>query len=254
MGRNPVLEALRAGRPINKVLLAEGIGRHSNIAEVVALAKTAGITVDWVDRRAIERLSPGMPSQGVAAIAAAKAYADLDEILQAARQRGEAPLLLLLDGIEDPQNLGAIVRSADGAGVHGVVIPERRAVGLTSAVARASAGAIEYVPIAREGNLSNAIARLKKEGVWVVGVDAAAERDYTLVDFKQPTAIVIGGEGKGVSRLVKERCDLLASIPMRGKVTSLNASVAAALVMYEAVRQRRPVAPAPDRGPRAGYR
>ena len=239
-GRNPVLEALRAGRPINKVLLAQGVGRPAAVTEILRLAKEARVIVERVDRRAVDRLSPGGRSQGVVALAAVKGYVDLERLLGIAGERGEPPLLVALDHIEDPHNLGAIIRTADAAGVHGVIIPQRRAAALTASVARASAGAVEYVPVARLGNLSNALARLAKDNVWTVGIDPGGQRDYTEVDYRQPTAIVIGAEGKGISRLVKERCDLLASIPMRGRVASLNASVAAALVMYEAARQRRP--------------
>ena len=233
-----MLEALRAGRPINKVLLAQGVGRPAAVVEILRLAKEAGVVVERVDRRAVDRLSPGGRSQGVVALTAVKDYVDLERLLEVARERDEPPLLVVLDHIEDPHNLGAIIRTADAAGVHGVIIPQRRAAALTEAVSRGSAGAVEYVPVARLGNLSNALARLATENVWTVGIDPSGERDYTEVDYREPTAIVIGAEGKGLSRLVKERCDLLASIPMRGRVASLNASVAAALVMYEAARQR----------------
>ena len=239
-GRNPVVEALRAGRPFNKVLLAQGVGRSAAVAEILRLAKKARVVVERVDRRAIDRLSPGGRSQGVVAIAAAKSYTALERLLGVARERGEPPLLVALDHIEDPHNLGAVIRTADAAGVHGVIIPQRRAAALTGSVARGSAGAVEYVPVARVVNLSNALERLAKDNVWTVGIDPGGQRDYTEVDYRQPTAIVIGAEGKGLSRLVKEHCDLLASIPMRGRVASLNASVAAALVMYEAARQRHP--------------
>lgn len=239
-GWNPVLEALRAGRPISKVMIAQDVGRHSGVAEVLGRAEEAGIVIERVERRVIDRLSPTKMSQGVLAMTAAKAYANLDGILAAAQKKGEAPLLVLLDGIVDPQNLGAVIRTAEAAGVHGLVIPERRAVGLTAAVARASAGAVEYLPVARVTNMANTITRLGQDNVWSVGIDPAATQDYTSVDYRQPTALVIGAEGKGISRLIKERCDLLVSIPMRGRVASLNASVAAALVMYEALRQRHP--------------
>jgi len=237
-GRNPVLEALRAGRPINKVLLARGTGRPAAVEEILRLAKDAMVVVERVDRRAVDRLSPDGRSQGVVALAAVKGYADLEQLLAVARERGEPPLLVALDHIEDPHNLGAIIRTADAAGIHGIIIPQRRAAALTGSVARASAGAVEYVTVARLGNLSNALASLAKEDVWTVGVDPSGQRDYTEIDYRQPTAIVIGAEGKGLSRIIKERCDTLASIPMRGQIASLNASVAAALVMYEAARQR----------------
>jgi len=239
-GRNPVLEALRAGRPINKILIAQGVVQPAVVVEILRLAKEAGALVERVDRRAIDRLSTTGRSQGVVALVAVKTYANLDQLLEIGRIRGEPPLLILLDGIQDPHNLGAIIRTADGAGVHGVVIPGRRAAGLTASVARSSAGAVEHVPVTRVGNLSNALTRLAKDNIWTVGIDPSGSSDYTEVDYRQATAIVIGAEGKGLSRLVKERCDILASVPMRGKVASLNASVAAALVMYEAMRQRNP--------------
>ncbi len=239
-GRNPVLEALKSGRPINKVLIAEGVGRAAVIAEITRLAGERGAAVERVDSRALDRLSVTGRSQGVAALAAAKEYASLEELLQTGARRGEPPLLLLLDGIQDPHNLGAIIRTADGAGVHGVVIPKRRSAGLTAAVARASAGAVEHVPVARAPNISDALARLSKENVWTVAIDPGGPAGYTEIDYRLPTAIVIGAEGRGVSRLVRERCDVVASIPMRGRVASLNASVSAALVMYEAMRQRIP--------------
>lgn len=177
--------------------------------------------------------------QGVIAYAAAKDYVDLDDLLALSRKRGEPPLYCILDGIEDPHNLGAILRTADASGIHGVVIRSRRAVGLTAAVAKASAGAVEYVPVARVANIAQTIEMLKKNNVWVVGIDLGGEADYTQMDFTVPSAIVIGAEGKGVSDLVRKRCDRIASIPMKGRISSLNASVAAALVMYEAFRQRK---------------
>lgn len=234
-----MLEALRAGRPINKLLIAEDVGRHSSVAEILGLARRQGIVVDRVDRRAIDRLSLTATHQGVLAFAAVKDYVDLDDLFAAAKAKDQAPLFVALDGIVDPQNLGAVLRTAEGAGAHGVIIPERRAVGLTAAVARASAGAVEYIPVAREGNLATTVANLGKRGVWTVGVDPKATQEYTTADYAQPTALIIGAEGKGLSQLVRDRCDLLVSIPMMGKVASLNASVAAALVLYEALRQRR---------------
>lgn len=239
-GRNPVLEALRGDRPINKVLIVRTVGRYRTITEIVRLARDAGVVVEWVDGKAVDRISATGRSQGVVALAAPKAYADLEELIDISVARGEPLLVAMLDGIEDPQNLGAIIRTADAAGVHGVVIPDRRAAPLTAAVARASAGALEHLSVARVGNLSNAMAQLGRHMVRTVGVDPAGDMDYTQIDYRHPTAIVIGAEGKGLSRLVKERCGVLASIPMRGKVASLNASVAAALVMFEAARQRSP--------------
>ncbi|MEE9285043.1 MAG: 23S rRNA (guanosine(2251)-2'-O)-methyltransferase RlmB [Dehalococcoidia bacterium] len=237
-GRNPVLEALRSGRAINKIIVARDSARRSAMAELLDLARRAKVPVERVDRRAVQRISVTGHSQSVVALAAARPYDDLDGLIAESKRRGEPALYVLLDGIEDPHNLGAVLRTADAAGVHGVVLPARRAAGLTAAVGRASAGAMEYVTVARVPNLVRAMEQLGREQVWTVGVDPAGGRDYTQVDYRQPTAIIIGAEGKGLSRLVKDRCDLLASIPMKGRVASLNASVAAALVMYEAMRQR----------------
>ena len=236
-----MLEALRAGRPINKILLAQGVGRPGVIVEILGLAKEAGVLVERTDGRGIERLSRTGKSQGVLAMASVKAYVTVERLLEIGRERQEPSLLVILDHIEDPHNLGAIIRAADGAGAHGVVIPDRRAAALTAGVARASAGAVEHMPVARVTNLLGAMSRLAKNQVWTVGIDPSGEiRTTPWWDYRQPTVIVIGAEGKGLSRPVKERCDLLASIPMRGKVASLNAAVAAALVMYEAAKQRRP--------------
>ena len=237
-GRNPVIEALKSNRPLNKILLAGNIGKHSVIAELLYLARSKGIPVEHVAREALDRLSTTGAHQGVIAFAAVKEYLELEELFAISQQKGEPPLYCILDGIEDPQNLGAILRTAEGSGVHGLIIRERRAAGLTGAVARASAGAVEYVPVARVTNISQAIETLKEKGVWVAGIDAAGKTDFRKADFKSPTAIVIGSEGKGLSDLVRKRCDYLVSIPMRGKINSLNASIAAALVMYEALRQR----------------
>ena len=189
-------------------------------------------------RRVIDKSSTTSAHQGVIAYTAAKEYVALEDLLIISRERNEPPLYCILDGIEDPHNLGAILRTAEASGIHGVIIRSRRAVGLTAAVAKASAGAVEYVPVARVSNISQAMVTLKRNSVWVVGIDPTGEIDYSQVDFRLPTAIVIGSEGKGLSDLVKKRCDSLASIPMQGKITSLNASIAAALVMYEALKQR----------------
>jgi 23S rRNA (guanosine2251-2'-O)-methyltransferase len=237
-GRNPVIEALKSGRPINRILLARDIGRHSAIAEVLHLSQARGIPVEYVTRRVIDESSTTSAHQGVIAYAAVKEYVALENLLIISKERNEPPLYCILDGIEDPQNLGAILRTAEASGIHGVIIRSRRAVGLTAAVAKASSGAVEYVPVARVSNISQAVVTLKRSDVWVVGIDPTGKIDYSQVDFRLATAIVIGGEGKGVSDLVKKRCDSVASIPMRGKITSLNASIAAALVMYEAFKQR----------------
>jgi 23S rRNA (guanosine2251-2'-O)-methyltransferase len=237
-GRNPVLEALKAGRPINRLLLSRNVERHSVIGQILYHARQSGTVVEYVDSRLIQKLSPTGHSQGVLAMVAVKDYVDMERLLADSRQRDDLPLYIILDGIEDPHNLGAILRTADAAGAHGVIIPRRRAVGLTAAVSRASAGAVEYIPVARVSNIPQTISKLREKGVWIVGVDMNGDGDYTQADYRQSVALVIGAEGKGLSHLVKERCDLLVSIPMKGHISSLNASVAAALVMYAAVRQR----------------
>jgi 23S rRNA (guanosine2251-2'-O)-methyltransferase len=237
-GRNPVLEALRAGRPLSKILLAKNSERHGVIAEIMHLAQTAGVPVEYIDRQVIDRQSQSGANQGVLAVTAAKEYCDLDELLAVPVAKNEPALFVLLDGVEDPHNLGAIIRTADAAGVHGVIIREKRAVGLTPAVEKASCGALEYVPVARVINISRTIETLKARNIWVAGIDRSGDSLYTGIDYKTATAIVIGGEGQGLSELVKKHCDFLACIPMKGKITSLNASVAAAVVMYEALKQR----------------
>jgi 23S rRNA (guanosine2251-2'-O)-methyltransferase len=237
-GRNPVLEALRSGRPVGKIILAKNIERHGVIAEIIHLAKSRGIPLEYVERQVIDLQSQTRANQGVIAVTAAKEYAGLDELLAIPQNKKETALFIILDGIEDPHNLGAILRTADASGAHGVIIRARRAVGLTSVVEKASAGAMEYVPVARVANISQAIEILKKSGVWIVGIDQAGNMDYTQVDYRPPTAVVIGSEGQGLSDLVKKHCDFLALIPMKGKVSSLNASVAAGVILYEVVRQR----------------
>ncbi len=237
-GRNPVIEALKSGRTLNKILLARDSGKHSTVAEILYLSRSRGIPIEYVTKNIIDRLSITRAHQGVIAYVAAREYIALEDLITISKERNELPLYCILDGIEDPHNLGAIIRTAEASGVHGVVIRSRRAVGLTAAVAKASAGAVEYVPVAKVSNISQAIETLKKSNTWVIGIDPAGEIDYSKVDFHLPTAIVIGSEGKGLADLVKKRCDYLVSIPMRGRITSLNASIAAALVMYEAFRQR----------------
>jgi 23S rRNA (guanosine2251-2'-O)-methyltransferase len=237
-GRHPVIEALRAGRHINKIWLASDIGRHAAVAEILHLSQARGIPVEYVARRIVDELCTTSVPQGVIAHAAIKGYVGLKDLFAASREKDEPPFYCIIEGIEDPRNLGAILRTAETSGTHGVIIRSRRSVGLTATVAKASAGAMEYVPVAKVPNISQAIVTLKQNNVWVIGIDPAGEVEYSQVDFKLPTAIVVGGEGKGLSVLVKRRCDFLASIPMRGKITSLNVSIAAALVMYEALKQR----------------
>jgi 23S rRNA (guanosine2251-2'-O)-methyltransferase len=238
-GRNPVTEALKAGRPITKIIIARAAGQQDVVDEIVNLSISKGIIVERVARDAIDRLSTTNAHQGVIAFTSASEYKTLEDLLAISRERNEPPLYCILDGIEDPYNLGAIIRTAEASGIHGIVIRSRRAVGITAIVAKASAGAVEYVPVAMVANISQAMEKLKQHNIWVIGIDAAGDIDYGMADYKIPTAIVIGSEGKGLSDLVKKRCDYLACIPMQGKITSLNASVAAALVMYEAFRQRK---------------
>lgn len=237
IGRNPVLEALRSGRPINKLLVAQGASKGS-VLEILGVARDKQVQIQEVTRQHLDTLTDSANHQGVVALAAAREYVEVEDILQRARERGEDPFILILDEIEDPHNLGAILRTADAAGIHGVIIPKRRAVGLTSAVAKASAGAVEYVPVAKVTNLVHTVAELKEAGCWIAGSDARADQTVWQTDLKGPLVIVIGSEGKGISRLLLEKCDYLVKFPMRGRIGSLNASVAAALLCYEVVRQR----------------
>ena len=236
-GRNAVSEALKSGRTLDKVFVASGDTDRA-LARLAALAREAGAAVVQVDRRRLDQMSATGAHQGIIALAAAHGYATVEEMLQRAADRGEAPLLILCDELTDPHNLGAILRSAECAGAHGVIIPKRRSVGLTAVVAKTSAGAVEHMPVARVPNLVSTMEDLKKVGLWIYGTDAAGTTDLYHADFKGPAAIVIGSEGYGMSRLVAERCDVLVSIPMKGKINSLNASSAAAVLLYEAVRQR----------------
>ena len=237
-GKHSVLEALRAGRSINKVWIAEQ-SRKSDTQAIVDEAKAAGATVQFVDKRKLDQLAVGVQHQGVIAQAAAYAYAEPEHMLAAAARKGEQPLLLLLDEIEDPHNLGSMLRTAECTGVHGVIIPKRRAVGLTAAVSKTSAGAVEYVPVARVTNMAQTIDALKKQGVWVAGAAGEATTEAFDADFTMPLALVIGNEHKGLGRLIREKCDFLVKFPMVGSIHSLNASVAAGVLMYEALRQRR---------------
>ena len=236
-GRNAVAEALKSGRAIDKLFLASG-DTDKALARLAALAKNAGAVVVETDRRKLDQMSVTGAHQGVIAMVAAHSYATLDEILALAEERGEAPLVVVCDELSDPHNLGAIVRTAECAGAHGVVIPKRRSVGLTAVVGKASAGALEYLPVARVANLSAALQELKKRGLWIYGTAADGDTPLCRADLRGPAAIVIGSEGEGMGRLVAEQCDFKVSIPMKGRISSLNASAAAAVLLYEAVRQR----------------
>jgi 23S rRNA (guanosine2251-2'-O)-methyltransferase len=237
-GKNPVIELLKAGHPINKILLADNIKPGDAVAEILRLAQAKGIPVERVARHIIDKQSVTPANQGVIAYAAVKEYVSLNDLLAISAEKNEPPLYVILDGIEDPQNLGSILRTAYASGIHGVIIRERRAAGLTATVAKASAGAVWYMPVASVSSIAQAIEILKRKDLWVIGIDRSGKAEYTQMDFKPPVAIVIGSEGKGLSELVRKKCDFLAHIPMQGQITSLNASVAAALVMYEAFKQR----------------
>ncbi|CAM4519230.1 23S rRNA (guanosine2251-2'-O)-methyltransferase [Paenibacillus endophyticus] len=237
-GKHPVLEALRSGREINKIWIADG-AQKTLTQPIVAEAKKFGIVVQFVDKRKLDSLTPGVTHQGVVAQAAAFAYVEVEEILERAKERDEIPFILLLDEIEDPHNLGSILRTAECTGVHGVIIPKRRSAGLTATVLKTSAGAAEHVPVARVTNLAQTIDKLKEAGVWVAGTDLSASQDVYKMKFDMPLVVVIGNESKGMGRLIKEKCDFLVKLPMLGQLNSLNASVAAGVLMYEVVRQRR---------------
>lgn len=236
-GRNALTEALKSGRTIDKVFVAAG-DTDKALARLSALAKEAGAVVVSTDRRKLDQMSPTGAHQGIMAQVAAHEYATVEQILQNAADRGEAPLIVLCDELSDPHNLGAILRTAECAGAHGVIIPKRRSVGLTAVVSKTSAGAVEYMPVARVSNMAACIRDLKKAGVWVYGTAADGASPLYRTDLTGPTAIVIGNEGQGMSRLVAESCDVLVSIPMKGQISSLNASASAAILLYEALRQR----------------
>ncbi|MDY6103379.1 MAG: 23S rRNA (guanosine(2251)-2'-O)-methyltransferase RlmB [Acetatifactor sp.] len=235
-GRNAVIEAYRSGKPIDKIFILDGC-QEGPIQTIKREAKKRDTPVKFVSRERLDQMSETGKHQGVIAYAAAYEYAEVEDILAAARKKNEPPFLFLLDNIEDPHNLGAIIRTANLAGAHGVIIPKNRAAGLTATVARTSAGALNYTPVAKVTNLAKTIEDLKKEGMWFVCADMGGTTMYQL-DLKGPIGLVIGNEGEGVGRLVKEKCDMVASIPMKGDIDSLNASVAAGVLAYEIVRQR----------------
>ncbi len=234
-GRNSVFEALRSGRTIDKVLYAEGDG---NLNHIIAAAKSAGTIVTKCDRRKLDAMSVSGAHQGVMALVAAHEYATLDDVFSFAEKVGRAPLVVVCDEISDPHNLGAIIRSAEASGAHGVIIPKRRNAGLTAVVAKVASGALEHIPIVRVSNIPNTLNELKKRGLWIYGTGIGADSELYKTDLTGPTAIVIGSEGEGMGRLVSERCDVIMSIPMLGKTQSLNASAAAAVVLFEVLRQR----------------
>lgn len=236
-GRNPVIEALKSQRDIEKIIIAKG-AKEGSINKIIGMAKDRGIFIQYVERQKLNAMSETNNHQGVIALVAAYGYIQFEDILRRAEEKGEDAFVLILDEIMDPHNLGSIMRTANAVGVHGIIIPKRRSVGLTAVVAKTSAGAIEYVPVAKVSNIPQTMERLKQSGLWVVGSDMEGEVEHFNGDLKGPIALVIGSEGKGIGRLIKEKCDFLVKIPMVGKVSSLNASVAAATLMYEVFRQR----------------
>lgn len=236
-GRNPVMEALKSGRALDKILVAKGV-REGSIGKIRALAKANGVVVQEVDRKKLDALAETAAHQGVMAYAAAAQYVSVEDILARARQKNELPFVVIADEVSDPHNLGALLRTANAAGAHGMIIPKRRSAGLGAIAAKTSAGAVEFTPVAKVSNLVHAIEKLKEENIWVVGADMDGDKTLYQQDFGGGIAIVVGSEGGGISRLVKETCDFLVRIPMKGEITSLNASVAGALMMYEVARAR----------------
>lgn len=236
-GRNAVLELLESGRDINKILVANG-EKHGSIHKILAIAKERKIIVTEMERNKLNQIAQTPNNQGVIAIVPPYDYCEVEDILEEAKRKDEMPFILILDGIEDPHNLGSIIRTAETAGVHGIIIPKRRAASVNSTVSKVSAGAVEYMKIARVNNINETIKYLKEQDVWICGTDMDTNTIYTKQDYKMPIAIVIGSEGFGMSRLVKENCDFLVKIPMKGKITSLNASVSAGIIMYEVVKNR----------------
>lgn len=236
-GRNAVTEALRAGRPLDKIYIAKG-ETDAALGHIASIARQAGAVVVEADRRKLDGMSVTHAHQGVIALASVKAYVSIEEILQIARDRNEPPFIIVCDEISDPHNLGAIIRTAECTGAHGVIVPKRRSAGMTAVVSKTSAGAVEYMAVARVSNITAALSELKKAGVWVYGADAGGASHIWQTDLSGPSALVIGSEGEGLGRLVLENCDFRVRIPMVGKISSLNASVSASVIMYEALRQR----------------
>jgi len=238
VGRNAVLEALRADHPIERISLEEGVKVDVRLDEIVRLARMKDISIEYVSRHTLDAGGRYGAHQGIVAFTSSRPSLTVTDLLAVSTRENEPAFYVILDGVEDPHNLGAVIRTAEATGAHGVITRSKRAVGLTPAAVKAAAGAAEYVPLVQVPNISQTVELLKKKGVWIVGIDIAGKDDYTDIDYTLPTAIVIGAEGAGISSLVRSKCDFLASIPMRGKITSLNTSVAAAVVLYEAFKQR----------------
>ena len=236
-GRNAVIELLNSNRDINKIFIQNG-EKHGSINKIISMAKEKKIIINKVDKIKMDNISETKKHQGVIAIVAPYNYSTVDDIINYAKNKNEEPFILILDGIEDVHNLGSIIRTAETAGVHGIIIPKRRAASVNATVAKTSAGAIEYMKIARVNNLNDTIKKLKEEGLWIIGTEMNAKTKYYNQDLKGPIAIVIGNEGTGISSLVKKNCDILINIPMKGKINSLNASVSTGIILYEALKQR----------------
>jgi rRNA methylase, putative, group 3 len=238
VGRNSVAEALRSGRPINKLLVQDGI-KGGSIGEIINLAKEKRVLVEFVKVEKLDQMSQGIRHQGAIALGAPVRFYELDEVLEAVKSKGEVPFLLLFDELQDPQNVGALIRTADAAGVHGILMPQRRSCPLNAVVAKISAGAVEYVPVIKIGNITQTINDLKAKGFWIIGADMEGTVNYFDANLTGPIVLIIGAEGKGLGRLVKENCDSVVKIPMSGSIASLNASAAGAILLYEVVRQRK---------------
>lgn len=236
-GRNPIIEALKSGREIEKLFIEDG-NKTGSMNEIKKLAKSRGIVIQYVHKNKLNQMSNTNSHQGVIALSSSHDYKNLEDIFAIAKRKGEDPFIIILDEIKDPHNLGSIMRTAECVGAHGIIIPKRRSVGLTSTVAKTSAGAIEYMPVVKVSNIANTIDILKEEGIWIYGADMDGEKSYYDTNLIGPIALVIGSEGSGIGRLVKEKCDVLVRIPIKGKVSSLNASVAASIIMYDVNRQR----------------
>jgi len=236
-GLNPVLEALRAGRPFERIYLSKE-RKGDGIKEIIRVARSLGIEVRFTPKAIIDKIAPGVVHQGIVALVSPKPYSTLEDVLKLAEERNEKPLLILLDGIEDPRNLGALIRVAECGGAQGIILSERHSVGLTDTVAKTSAGAIDYLPVVKVKNLRHTIDYLKKRGIWIVGAENKAEKSLFDIDLDIPLALIIGSEGKGLRKGISEKCDLLLSIPMLGKTTSLNVSVSAGIIIYEVLRQK----------------
>ncbi|MBS4536862.1 23S rRNA (guanosine(2251)-2'-O)-methyltransferase RlmB [Clostridium sp. D2Q-11] len=236
-GRNPVMEALKAGRDIEKIFIEEG-NKSGSIIKIKQIAKDRGIVTQYVHKNKLQSMADTQSHQGVIALVSSHSYKNLEDILKIAKEREEDPFIIILDEIKDPHNLGSIMRTAECVGAHGIIIPKRRSVGLTATVGKTSAGAIEYMPVVKVPNIASIIDVLKEKGIWIYGADMSGEENYYNTNLTGPIGVVIGSEGSGMSRLVKEKCDVLVRIPMKGNVSSLNASVAGSIIMYDVLRQR----------------